>query len=170
MARHGRTPAVLVLGGAVLAGPLALAALAGQGKANPDVTLPDYREWTHVKSMVIFGESHPLYNAFGGMHHVYANKKALAATKSGGPYVDGSALVFVLYDIEDAGGAYQATQKKVTALMLKDSKGYKETGGWAFQAWNPSGEPLVTDGGASCFACHKNGASATDHVFSRLVP
>jgi len=25
------------------------------------LTLPDYRQWTHVKSMVIFDQKHPLY-------------------------------------------------------------------------------------------------------------
>ncbi len=169
MAARNRTLGVLLLGGAVFTALLA-AAVAKEGKADPDLTLPDYREWVHVKSMVIFDESHPLYGSFGGMHHVYANKKALAGTKTGGPYADGSTLVFVLYDIENAGGAYQTTAKKVTAVMIKDSRRYKDTGGWGFQAWNPSGKPLVTDGGVGCFGCHKSGASATDYVFSRFVP
>ncbi len=171
MARSTKTIALGFYSAAMaVAGLLALAALAQEGGPDPDVKLPDYREWTHVKSMVIFDEAHPLFNAFGGMHHVYANEKALAGTKAGGPYPDGSALVFVLYDVENAGGAYQAAGKKVTAVMLKDSRRYKNTGGWAFQAWDPSGAPLVTDGGASCFACHANGASSTDYVFSRFVP
>ncbi|RMG45782.1 MAG: cytochrome C [Acidobacteria bacterium] len=156
--------------GIALAGLVVHTASAQSDRPNPSVQLPDYRNWTHLKSMVIFDESHHLYNAFGGMHHVYANDKALPASKTGGPYPDGSALVFVLYDIENAGGAYQATEKKLTALMLKDSKRFASTGGWAFQAWNRDGQALVTDGGRSCYACHRNGAGDSDLVFSRFVP
>lgn len=158
---------VVVAGiGLVVAGWLAWAAT---DKPNPDVKLPAYRDWTHVKSMVIFDEKHPLHGAFGGIHHVYANAKALPSTKQDRfPFPDGSALVFVLYDIKDAGGAYVATDKKVTAVMIKDAAKYPETGGWAFQAWDAGGQALVTDGGASCFACHKADAAKTDYVFSRF--
>ncbi|MDW8343000.1 MAG: cytochrome P460 family protein [Verrucomicrobiae bacterium] len=144
---------------------------AGNAGANPDVALPDYRDWTHVKSMVIFDPSHPLHADFGGIHHVYANDVALPSTKTEKfPYPDGSALVFVLYDIKNANGAYVATDKKVTAVMIKDSKKYAATGGWAFQAWDPTGKALITDGGASCFACHRDQAAKTDYVFSRFEP
>jgi hypothetical protein len=34
-----------------------------------------YRQWTHVKSMMIMPE-HALYGAFGGMHHLCANRRA----------------------------------------------------------------------------------------------
>lgn len=140
-------------------------------KPDPAVKLPEYRNWTHLKSMVIFDSAHPLFNAFGGIHHVYANAKALPSTKQEKfPYADGSALVFVLYNIKNADGAYVATDKKITAVMHKDTGKYKDTGGWAFQAWDTAGKALVTDGGASCFACHKDSAGKTDFVFSRFEP
>jgi hypothetical protein len=159
---------ILALGGLTAAALLAWAA-EPTAKPDPDVRLPNYRDWTHVKSMVIFDKAHPLYDAFGGIHHVYANAKALPSTQQEKfPYPDGSALVFVLYDIKNADGAYVATDKKVTAVMLKDAGKYKATGGWAFQAWDAAGETLVTDGGASCFACHRDNAAKTDFVFSRF--
>jgi len=140
-------------------------------RGKPDVALPDYRSWTHVKSMVIFDPAHPLHKDFGGIHHVYANARALPSTKDNKfPYPDGSQLVFVLYDIKNADGAYVATDKKVTAVMVKNAARYKETGGWAFQAWDAKGKPLVTDGGASCFACHRDKAAQTDFAFSRFEP
>lgn len=148
-----------------------MASRAGNSAPNPDVSLPDYRGWTHVKSMVIFDPAHPLYADFGGIHHVYANDRALPSTKSEKfPYPDGSALVFVLYDIKNVDGAYVATDKKVTAVMVKDSQKYADTGGWAFQAWDSAGKALITDGGASCFACHRDQAAKTDYVFSRFEP
>jgi hypothetical protein len=45
--------------------------------AAPQVPYPEgYRDWHHVKSMVI-EKGHPLYSAFGGIHHLYANDKSL---------------------------------------------------------------------------------------------
>jgi hypothetical protein len=139
-------------------------------KPNPDVKLPDYRNWTHVKTMVIHDKKHPLYEAFGGMHHVYANEIALPSTKEEKfPYPDGSALVFVLHDIKEETGAFVATDAaKIIAVVIKDSEKYKETGGWAFQAWNDQGVPIVVDGGKSCFECHLKDAAKTDYIFSRF--
>lgn len=162
---------IFILGAMAVLGVVVMVVSAGSGGANPDVPLPDYRNWTHVKSMVIFDPAHPLHADFGGIHHVYANDLALPSTQTERfPFPDGSALVFVLYDIKNANGAYVATDKKVTAVMLKDSKKYSQTGGWAFQAWDPAGKALVTDGGVSCFACHRDQAAKTDYVFSRFEP
>lgn len=153
---------------AAAAAALSVAGAAGQGSPRPDIALPDYRDWTHVKSMVIFDPKHPLYDAFGGMHHVYANDKALPSTKDKKSYPEGSALVFVLYEARNADGAYVAGSRKLEAVVLKDSRRFASTGGWGFQAWGADGKPLVTDGGESCFACHKAGASETDFIFSRF--
>lgn len=44
---------------------------------TPQVAYPEgYREWRHVKSMVI-ARGHPLFDAFGGIHHIYANPPAV---------------------------------------------------------------------------------------------
>ncbi len=55
----------------------------------PQVPYPDgYRDWRHVKSMVI-QPGHALHESFGGIHHLYANKKALEGYKTG-KFPDGS--------------------------------------------------------------------------------
>ena len=41
-----------------------------------------YRSWSHVKSMII-QPGHPLENPFGGIHHIYANIKAMQGLSSG---------------------------------------------------------------------------------------
>jgi hypothetical protein len=41
-----------------------------------------YRDWHHVKSMVIEA-GHPLYASFGGLHHLYANDKAMQGYRTG---------------------------------------------------------------------------------------
>ncbi|MFQ5584297.1 MAG: cytochrome P460 family protein, partial [Calditrichia bacterium] len=56
-----------------------------------------YRDWTHVKSMVL-QPGHALYESFGGIHHIYANETALKAMKSGKSYPDGSVIVFDLLE------------------------------------------------------------------------
>jgi cytochrome c553 len=58
---------------------LVVASLWGAGTAaaagTPPVPCPEgYRHWMHVKSMVI-SAGHPLYDAIGGIHHLYANNK-----------------------------------------------------------------------------------------------
>ena len=47
-----------------------------------------YRDWHHVKSMVI-NPGHPLHASFGGIHHIYANKQAMAGYAKG-KFPDGS--------------------------------------------------------------------------------
>ena len=54
-----------------------IAALAFLPVQAADVAYPEgYRDWHHVKSMVI-QPGHGLYDAFGGIHHLYANNKAV---------------------------------------------------------------------------------------------
>ena len=78
---------------AALCAAITIAALA----ADPQVPYPEgYRDWHHVKSMVI-EEGHPLYGAFGGIHHLYANDKAMEGYRKG-TFPDGSVIVFDLLE------------------------------------------------------------------------
>ncbi|MEM4408570.1 MAG: cytochrome P460 family protein [Candidatus Caldarchaeum sp.] len=126
-----------------------------------------YRNWHHVKSMVIFDPAHPLYNPFGGIHHVYANDKALKTIKIKGErmFPDGSVIAFLLYEADASDGAYVEGAKKIEAFMVKDSKQYKDTGGWGFFAYDGKGENLVKDMKADCYSCHTQ-VKESDYVFS----
>jgi hypothetical protein len=154
---------VLALGGVI-------AATDKPPRPDPGLQVPDYRAWSHVKSMVIHGEAHPLFSTFGGIHHVYANEKAFPSTSALKPFPNGSALVLVLFSLKDKDGAYTAGERKLTGMMVKDDGKYKSTGGWGFQAFGNDGQPLVYDGGTACFACHQTGAASTGFVFSRQDP
>ena len=128
-----------------------------------------YRDWTHVKSMAIVSDRHPLSGAFGGIHHVYVNRAGLAAAKAHGNYPDGSVLVFDLLRAEEADGAYSEGARKLVAVMQKNARRFKTTGGWGFQAFkagNPA-DPVVTDPVGQCFNCHQS-QSSQDFVFSRI--
>lgn len=142
------------------------AAAAEGGKAR--VKYPEgYRDWTHVKSMVI-QEGHPLHEAFGGVHHVYANDKALRALRQGkGEYPKGAVFVFDLLEAKSDGNAVVEGPRKVLGVMERDATRFAATGGWGFEGFKgDSRERAVTDMRA-CFDCHAP-QKARGYVFSEF--
>lgn len=165
--RTGVTAVVAVVAGALLAagGALSPASETAQTVAYPE----GYRGFTHVKSMVI-QSGHPLFEGFGGIHHVYANPAALSALKSGASFPDGAVLVFDLLDAPVDGGAVSEGARKVVAVMHKDSKRFASTGGWGFEGFKAdTRERLVSNPTTQCFACHEP-RKAQDYTFSRWRP
>lgn len=123
-----------------------------------------YRGWTHVKSMVI-EEGHPLHEAFGGIHHIYANKKALDGLKKNS-YADGAVFVFDLLEASRGDNAITEGSRKVVGVMEKKRASFSPTGGWGFEAFkSDTTERVVKDPKAGCFACHE-AQKSTDFVFS----
>ncbi len=137
--------------------------------AEPGVPYPaGYRDWHHVKSMVI-EEGHSLFAAFGGIHHIYANDLAVQGYR-GSHFPDGSVLVFDLLEASREANAVNEGARKVLGVMRKDSKKFKATGGWGFEAFEAGdpAKPVVGDNAATaCFACHQP-QQAQDYTFSRL--
>jgi hypothetical protein len=137
--------------------------------ADPQVPYPQgYRNWHHVKSMVI-EEGHPLFASFGGIHHLYANGKAMQGYR-GKSFPDGAVIIFDLLEAKRDGGTVTEGARKVVGVMHKDSKKFKATGGWGFEGFG-GGDPTkrVVGGNAAsaCFACHEP-QKAQDYTFSRL--
>ena len=126
-----------------------------------------YRQWTHIKSMLI-EPGHPLENPFQGLHHVYGNNKALKGLSSGA-YPDGSVLVFDLLNYKQGGKAIQEEARKLVGVMVKDKDQYKSTGGWGFEgfAGDSKSKRLVGDGGVGCYTCHTS-QTKSDFVFSKM--
>ncbi len=149
--------------GFILLIPLSFYATYG---SKTQVDYPEgYREWTHVKSMVI-EEGHPLYNSFGGIHHIYANDKALKALKKGIAFQEGSVFVFDLLEAKRENNAIVEGNRKVVGVMQKDSKRFGSTGGWGFEGFKgDSKERVVLDPQKDCFSCHASQKN-TDYVFS----
>jgi len=133
----------------------------------PRVAYPEgYRDWKHVKSMVIQA-GHPLFASFGGIHHLYANEKALEGY-AGGRFPDGAVIVFDLLEADAADHAVTEGARKLIGVMEKDAARFAATGGWGFEgfAGDSQSERLVGDAAATaCFACHQAQA-AQDYVFS----
>lgn len=143
------------------------AALAA-GSNPPEVAYPNgYRDWHHVKSMVI-QPGHPLYESFGGIHHLYANPKAEAGYASG-TFPDGAVIVFDLLAVDTTDNAIVEGQRKLIGVMQKNAKAYAATGGWGFEGFKGDSqtERLVTQANAAgCFGCH-SGQEKTGFVFSK---
>jgi len=137
--------------------------------ADPQVPYPShYRDWKHVKSMVI-DEGHPLFAAFGGIHHLYANPKAIKGYKAG-KFPDGSVIVFDLLEASRSDNTVTEGSRKVLGVMHKDAKKYAATGGWGFEGFgggDQSKRVVGANAAGTCFGCH---APQKDHdyVFSRL--
>ena len=142
---------------------LALPALAA------DVAYPDgYRDWYHVKSMVI-QPGHGLFEAFGGIHHLYANRKALEGYRTG-KFPDGAVIVFDLLEAPAEGGAITEGRRKVVGVMARDARKFAATGGWGFEGFKGDSRTeraVGADAAKACFACH---APQKDrgYVFSSL--
>lgn len=137
--------------------------------ADPAVPYPEgYRDWYHVKSMVI-EEGHPLFEAFGGIHHLYANAAALAGYKAGS-FPDGAVIVFDLLEATRSGNALTEGARKVVGVMHKDAARFAATGGWGFEgfAGGDRTQRVVGDDAVdACFACHAP-QKDQDYVFSAL--
>ena len=163
-------PARFACGAAIM-----FCAAAASAADAPAVAYPDgYRAWAHVKSMVI-QEGHPLAGAFGGIHHIYANGKALEGYRKGGAFPNGAVIVFDLLDVKSGGGAIEEGPRKVVGVMVKDDRKYAATGGWGFEGFKGDSKTdrAVGAGVASatgaCFNCHAP-QKAQDYTFSRYRP
>ena len=124
-----------------------------------------YRNWHHVKSMVIL-PGDPLADPFAGIHHIYANPKAIAGLKSA-RYDDGATFVFDLLEGAAADNAVQEGKRKFIGVMYRDANRFAATGGWGFEAFagDSKSKRVVTDGGQSCFSCH-SGQQDKGYVFT----
>jgi hypothetical protein len=134
--------------------------LAGVGVASSQdgakVKYPEgYRSWAHVKSMLI-EQGHPLYEAFGGIHHIYANEKALKALRAGkGQYPAGAVFVFDLLEATEQDNAIVEGPRKVVGVMQKDAKRFASTGGWGFEGFKGDTRERAVADMRSCFECHE---------------
>ena len=150
---------------------LTLAAATAVAATSADVPYPtNYRDWSHVKSMVI-EPGHALHATFGGIHHLYANPKAMLGYRTG-EFPDGAVIVFDLLEAVSKDHTVTEGARKVVGVMHRDSQKYAATGGWGFEgfAGDSSTQRVVgANAATACFACHQ-AQRAQDYVFSRYRP
>jgi cytochrome P460 len=134
--------------------------------ARPDykVEYPQgYRNWTHVMSYLI-GPQSPAYEKNGGLHHFYANEKAMEGYRTG-KFPDGSAIVDERNKAQENEGVTRVGDNLGIGVMVKDSQRYAETGGWGFEIFvsnNRADGVLTAQSRATCYNCH---AKQKDHDF-----
>jgi Cytochrome P460 len=150
---------------------LTLAAATAVAATSADVPYPtNYRDWSHVKSMVI-EPGHALHATFGGIHHLYANPKAMAGYRTG-EFPDGAVIVFDLLEAHSKDHTVTEGARKVVGVMHRDSQKYGATGGWGFEGFagdSPTQRVVGANAATACFTCHQ-AQRAQDYVFSRYRP
>lgn len=140
-------------------------------RAAPDSTVPypnGYRKWVHVGTTLV-GPQSPFFVSNGGIHHIYANEKALKGYETG-TFPDGAIVVFDLLDTKELNGATIEGPRKRIDVMLKDGQRFSSTGGWGFERFLADSETdpaLTAEQKANCFSCHEK-RKAQDYVFSQL--
>jgi hypothetical protein len=138
-------------------------------KPNDAVPYPTgYRLWTHVKAALI-GPQSPAFENSGGIHHIYANEKAMEGYRTG-KFPDGSVIVADFLETRENAGVTTEGPRRRIDVMVKDSKRYAATGGWGFEQFRGDSQTdrmVTAENATKCFACH---AKQKDHdsVFSEF--
>jgi hypothetical protein len=150
---------------------LAVGATAAFAATTPEVPHPtNYRDWTHVKSMII-QPGHSLHSSFGGIHHLYANEQALQGYRSG-KFPDGAVIAFDLLEAVSADNTVTEGKRKVLGVMHRDAKKFAATGGWGFEGFvgdSKTERAVGANAATACFACHQ-ARKPSEYVFSSYRP
>jgi len=151
---------------------LAAIAIATAAETTP-VPYPDgFRSWMVVKSMIV-GPAHESFAKRGGLHHYYANDKAVAGYRTG-TFPDGAIVVDEAVLTKEgegrAAGLLLEGERRFLDVMVKDAERYKSTGGWGYEHFDGAGQTgRLTDAErGTCAACHAK--APADHVFSHIRP
>ncbi len=156
------------LAASIIGAPLLWAAFI-KAESPEQVPYPDgYRRWTHVRSGLIGPES-PDYKTNGGIHHIYANDKAMTALeeKEGRRFPDGSVIVYDLLEARTKEGITTEGERRYLTVMRKDSKRFADTGGWGFEVFRKDSHTdrlIWPNAKTRCFDCHAN-RKDMDYVF-----
>ena len=155
---------VLLLATAVSVGGFSLF-----GQLDDTAPFPkEFRTWAHVKSVLV-GPQSAAFATEGGIHHIYANQKALEGYETG-KFPDGSVIVYDLLETKDvAGNTIEGPTRRID-VMVKQGQLSSATAGWGFMSFpggNPAAGKLTVERQAACAACH---AQRKDHdsVFSEF--
>jgi cytochrome P460 len=127
----------------------------------------NFRRWIHVGTGVIMPGG-PIPESEQGMHHIFANQKAIDGYSSG-DFADGSIIVYELREAQQKSGVIFEGERRRVDVVIKDSRLYSSTGGWRFERFwgNDQTQDAIHDSGTSCFECHSK-AKAHGFVFSQL--
>ena len=137
--------------------------------AKPGDAVPypaGYRLWSHVKAALI-GPQSPAFENSGGIHHIYANEKAMEGYRIG-KFPDGSVIVADFLETRENAGVTTEGPRRRIDVMVKDSKRYAATGGWGFEEFRGDSQTdrmIGAEAPTKCYACHTS-QKDRDYVFS----
>jgi hypothetical protein len=141
---------------------------------RPDVPYPEgFRSWQHVITDVV-GKENQTFATRGGIHHFYANAKAVEGYRTG-KFPNGSILVdegvFAKEGEGQAKGMLLEGERRSVDVMVKNDQLYQQTGGWGFEHFDRDNKTgvLTADIRAQCHACHST-QKDRDHVFTKIRP
>lgn len=141
------------------------------GATDGKVAYPQgYRQWTHVSSTVV-GPTSLMYKRYGGIHHIYANDKAMEGYRTG-HFPDGAVIVFDLLETKEKAGVMTEGTRRFIDVMEKHSQRFAQTSGWGFEEFTAESktEPTLTAAAqTSCYNCHMQ-KKDRDSVFSAFRP
>lgn len=141
------------------------------------IAFPDgYRTWTFLHSSLVpagspgFGKSPCVKPCTNGIFHFYANELAMKGLRTG-QYEDGAVIAEEMLEFllgEKGNGA--EGRRVLTAVMVKDSKRYAETGGWGFGHFGEGSKANTLDAKAqqACYQCHTS-RKDRGYVFTQYV-
>ncbi len=143
--------------------------LAGDTSVQADsaaISLPaDYQAWRHVKTQVI--QEGPSFERFGGMHHIYANERAVQGLRSR-RFDEGAMLVAEFRTLARQGNVIDGGAIRLVDVMVFDPRRFADTDGWGYAEFvGPELKVRTFDRRSECHDCH---AKRADHgyVFSEL--
>src|SRR6204780_5048625 len=132
---------------------------------------PGYRDWTVISVAHEAGNNNDLRAVLG-------NAVAIKAYREGKlPFPDGAIIARLAWSYvpsEENDKVFGRAQSFVAGsatnvqFMIKDSRKYAATGGWAFAQFK-DGKPDPTASLKTCFPCHEP-VKARDFVFTRYAP
>ena len=127
-----------------------------------------FRAWAHVSSGLV-GPASPAAPKYEGVHHIYANAKALEGYRTG-RWPDGAAIVYDQWTALKPGGDSTAQgERKFIDVMVRDSQRFAATGGWGYTefAWPDRARVIaIEQNQPGCDGCHVQRAPGGDRVFS----
>ena len=169
---------------AFIAGFAAVAALAFTFVHIPPVradegTVPypeGYRNWTFLHGSLVpasaagFSKSPCVKPCTNGMFYFYANDLAVKGLRTG-TYPDGAIIAEELLEflVGEKGGGGEG-RRVLTAVMVKDSHRYADTGGWGYGSFDEGSKVSTLDAKAqeSCHQCHVS-RKDSGYVFTKYV-
>jgi hypothetical protein len=149
----------------------AAAALGLLAAADAPIVYPQgFRTWTHIASAVA-GPASPAAPKYEGVHHIYANSKAMPGYRTGA-WADGAVIVYDQWTaLKPGGDATVAGERKFIDVMVRDSRRFAATGGWGYTEFaGPDRTRVVAieQNPQGCDGCHQKSAPGGDRVFSQF--